>query len=391
MWKYLSQQTTNMASKEDDLKVIRCTYSELKELAETLEKPRSRNNRGSRTTPSNSAKKTKETSRDETKNKVKGGTNSSKERVVSRQQKTLPDRPRKEKDLPAEKASGSSKKEGAAKKVIPKEQNRTTNNKNGLINTKTIPGQTTVSKTVRFDVQNTKESSESEGDINEYDRGLISPNRLLYDPAVSKQTPRSNNGKTLVQNELCSNDDFCRNMERLSTNDSTPLATIKSNLQDSPAIPHTQTNSKKVNKQMTETLLADIGYLEADLDNLLSRRINSKEQLGHVTKLSCQVEEKCKAIMLTDLYVFTTREVYHILWRNGIYQVIEKLRMLQKSSQDDENWTSEVSCVLQEFLDSTSTFITSLITSLEDKHKFFLKSFLDAPNQFDDCSRAVRF
>jgi hypothetical protein len=380
----------NMASKEEDLKVIRCTYSELKQLAETLEKPRSRNNKSLRTTPSNSAKKTEAAPRDKAETKVKSSTSSSKERSVSRQQKTLRTQSWKEKDLPDVEASGISKKKAVATKGTKKEQNHATNNKNGLIFTKRdTSGQTTSHKTVRFDVQNTKESSEIEEDINEYDRGLISPKKLLYDPTVGNDTPGSNKSITFVKDELCSNDELSGKMERLNTNDGAPLARTKYNLQDT--LSHTQTSPKKANKKLAESLLADVSYLEADLDNLLSRRINSKEQLGVVTKLSSKIEEKCKAIMLTDLYVFMTKEVYHILWRSGIYQVIERLRALQKSSQDDENWTSEVSSVLQEFLDSTSTFITSLITSLEDKHTFLLKSYLDAPNQFDNCSRAVRF
>ena len=377
-----------MASKEDDLKVIRCTYSELKQLAETLEKPRKRSNKNLKAIPSNSAKKTTEAARGEAQTKVKNNTTSRKERAVSRQQKTLPDQLQKEKDLPAEKASGRSKRKTTAKKTTSKEQNCTDSNKNGLIYTKRGTPERSVHKTVRFDVQDTKESFESKKDINEYDRGLISPNRLLFDPTTSKDRPGSNNNIPSVKNEPSSNNEFCETMERLQVNDGTPLVRSKNNSQDTPQTP---TSPKKLNKKLAESLLADVSYLEADLDNLLSRRINSKEQLDHVTKLSCDIEEKCKAIMMTDLYVFTTKEVHHILWRSGIYKVIERLRTLQKSSHDDANWTSDLSSVLQEFLSSTSLFITSLITSLEDKHEFLLKGFLESPNQYDNCNRAVRF
>jgi hypothetical protein len=371
-----------MASKEDELKVVRCTYSELKQLARTLEKPRGKTSKSLGTALSNSAKRTKEAARDEAKSKLKDRSSSRKEREVKRQLNTLADQPRKENDLPAEKASVSSKKKAVAKKATPKGHNRTTSNNNGLIYTKRDNSEhTTGHKTVRFDVQNTKESSEFEGDSNEYDRGLISPNRLLYDPTTSKDSPRSDS----------SSDKLCETMERLHVNEASLISGTKYSSQDGRTIPQTPTSPKKANKKLAESLLADVSYLEADLDNLLSRRINSKEQLDLVTKLSCEIEAKCEEIMMTDLYVFTTKEVYHILWRSGIYKVIERLRALQKSSHDEANWTNDLSCVLLEFLSSTSSCITTLITSLEDKHEFSLKRFLEAPNQYDNCSRAVRF
>ena len=371
-----------MASKGNDLKIIRCTYSELKQLAETLEKPRGGNQRGRKDTSSKSEKKTGKPSRDEVKVKVNDNTSLNKERGLQRQQKTIADDKRKKKDISAEEIPENSKK---------KASKRISSNRNGLLHTKAdSPSQTTSRKTVRFEVQNTTKSSDVEADINEYDRGVISPNRLLYDPAVSNDPPRSENSRTLVKNETCSNDELCGKIENLSTSDS-PSSVGATNIQkDTLPTAQTPAQSKKINRKLAEAIVPEISHLEADLGNLLSRRINSKEQLDRATKLSTQIQEKCKAIMLTDLYVFTSREVYHNLWRTSIYQVIEKLRALQRSSRDDEEWTSEVSCVLKEFLDSCSSFITSLMKSLEEKHEFLLKIYLEAPNQYENCSRAVR-
>ena len=362
-----------MASKKDGLKVIRCTYSELKELSETLEKPRGKNKKSSKTT---SAKKNTETCSDDTKMKIKRGATSSEERELQRQQKTLPDEKRKGKDLMTKGVSGMVEKKASASKI--KEGNRA-KDKNGLI---------TSNKTVRFQVEDTstKDSNcDTEGDKHEYDRGLISRNRLLYDPTGSNDFPRSRDAKTLLNAEVSSNNDLCEKMERL--NGSRSSARTK----DSPGTAKRQTSPTKLNKKQAEILLTDMDYLEADLGNLLSRRINTKEQLSHICKLSSQILEKCKTCLLTDLFVFTMKEVYHTLWRSGVYQVIERLRALQKLTltQDDEEWTSEVSCVLKEFLDSTSTFISSLITSLEEKHELLLKSYLDAPRKYENCSRSV--
>lgn len=368
-----------MASKDEDLKVIRCTYFELKQVADSLEKPRGKSRKGSKTTPVSPVKKTAERLRDVGKTNVKKTACPDKERESSRQSKPLPDQTRKGKDTVPEKLSGSPKKKPLAKKAAMKDQDRGIN-KNGLITTVGNSARVTSAKSVRFDVQNAKESSGVKDDVSEYDRGLISPNRLLYDPSNRKDRKGTVDDKT-------SGDDLVNMMDKLQTDESPTQrkSSLKSNLAISPG----QANPKKVYKRIAETLLTDACYLEADLDNLISRRINSKEQLAHLTKLSLQIQEKCKKIMETDLYVFTTKEVYLLLWRSGIYQVIERLRALQKS--EDDNWSSDVSSMLQKFLDSTNVFVHGLITSLENKNEFSLKHFLDAPNQFDNSSRSVRF
>ena len=385
-------KTNNMASGESDLKVIRCTYFELKQLAGELEKPQVKQKRRERNTLSNSVKKPAESSRSETEIKKNDGASSSEERKVSRQQKTLPDQTQTEKDMHVKKASRSSKTKAVAAKAGSREPTR-----NGLLMKRDRPAQITPRKTVRFEADDTKGSSDSDVERSEYDRGFVSPNRLLYDPASDKDIQLSGNARSVVsQQDQGSNDELCDRIGQLKINNSKRSTRTKNtgDLKDSPASPHTQTDHRKSNKKLAETLLADINYLESDLDNLLSRRINSKEQLTRVMKLSHNVQEKCKSVLLADLYMFTTREVYHTLWRSGIYQAIEKLRELQRSSQtdgeNDENWTSEITSVLQEFLDSTSSFINGLITNLEEKSDYSLKSYLDAPNQFENCSRSVR-
>ena len=373
-----------MASNGNVVKVIRCSYSDLKALAETLEKPRGGDQKGRKGSPSKSEKKTAKPPHDEAKDKVKDSTSLNKERAIQRQQKTTADDKRKKKDISSDEIPDNSKKK-AGKRIS--RNNNCVLNANGDSDS---AGQRSSRKTVRFEVQNTKNSSETEENTSEYDRGLISTNRLLYDPTVSNDPSHSNSSRTSIKNEAYSNNELCDKIERLSTSSCPSSARTKGYENDTLTTIQEQAQSKKVNRKLAESIVAEVSHLEADLGNLLSRRINSKEQLDHATKLSSKIRERCKAIMLTDLYVFASREVYHNLWRTSVYQVIEKLRALHKSSQDDEDWTSDVSCILKEFLGSCSDFVTSLIKSLEEKHEFLLKSYLDAPNQYENCSRAVR-
>lgn len=260
------------------------------------------------------------------------------------------------------------------------------------------------SKTKR-DSQNLAANSDSaSGD--DYDRGESNhpgAQRSLYDPLTNNSTSKSTSHKrktsynasdkppkqniTDMMGKLhveSSEGDLVNNVE---SNGSCLSSNEKKECEDQ------QQNLRKMQRKEANTLFSDLGYLEGDLDNLLSRRLSSEKQLYHVLQLSNEIQEKCKSIMLTDLHFFTTKEVYHMLWKSGFYHVVERLRGLQKDNQDHNtdavDLVAKITSILQEYLNSASTFIRDMVTSLEKEHDFLLKSFLEKPAAYDGCNRLV--
>lgn len=357
-----------MALEREKLKVVRCSHFELKKLAEKYEKPKK------------VIKDSKSMYEFEKCNTLSEITTENKSQVVktqksSRQQNNISFTKTKGKVSVVSEVNADVNADGNAEGGLFSADEKITR-KNGLIET---------NKT-RLDVsrerepfvnnepcKNSKISRAMKEDDYAYDRGSISPHRLLYDP--------SNDKGESVLNRLN------MKMLRLKTDDAgnEPYDDIHS-------VKQYQKSSKKFNKQVVEGHLFELRSLITDLDNLLSRQTlaSNKDTIQQIFKLSSKVREKCKEIMLTDLNVFITKEVYLNLWRSGIYQVIEKLRFFQRSSQEVQDCALDVWHILKEFLQEINTFIQSLVTSLEELHSFSLRHFLDLPYHFENSSRGVR-
>ena len=387
-----------MAS-EEDVRIVRCSRLELEKLATELEKPRRKTREKASKSPSKSVGRNREdfkgrgdkkrSDSDRYQNKATSancdGNKSGKKLSKSSKGVLLVD-------------AGLLKHDGV---VGSEERGGKTVTKNARLS---VSPNKNIPKTKR-EPQNLAANSDSASD-NDYDRGESNQSgtrRSLYDPLTNNSTSKSASykrktsynasDKATKQNITCMIGKLhVESSERELVNAVESNGTCSSSNEKKECADRQQ-NLRKIQRKEANSLFSDLGYLEGNLDNLLSRRLSSEKQLSHVLQLSDEIQEKCKTIMLTDLHFFTTKEICHMLWKSCFYQVVERLRGLQKDNQDDDSnavdLVANITSILQEYLNSASAFICGMVSSLEKEHDFLLKSFLEKPVAYDGCNRMV--
>lgn len=402
----ISKYERRKMASEDELRVVRCSHSELEELAEYLEMPREK-------TPMKGPKSQSKSTRKYHKDSDGEGSDKRSD-VLQHRKQNKPATPGYDSNQSIRKCTKSTNSKNSVKEEVANERNVVVNNgqKAKLMSRKQVRVSDSHNKT-KSKRQTVQTNSDNVSD-SDYDRGenhYSISSRSLYDPQTNSNTATDtkrleasrkrgnfspNTSRTFAIHNLTDT------MDKLHVADNfgEPVDSLDSSknglhVSEDRQFEDGKQNLKKMQRRKAEELFADVGYLEGNINNLLSRRLSTEEQLHYILKLSSKIQEKCRSIMLTDLYFFTSKEVYHMLWRSGFYQIIERLRGLQKDHQEYDSLNIDLARntphILQGYFESGSIFFHGLVSTLEKEHGFVLKTFLEKPGTQDCCSRPVRF
>ena len=153
---------------------------------------------------------------------------------------------------------------------------------------------------------------------------------------------------------------------------------------------------RALNRQRAQQLAKQAHHVESSLSNILSKGITDQSSLNRIFTLSKEIQDLYQGVIMLDLSYTQQNDIDQRLWKNAFYQVIETFRKYGKlflgySNQKDTISPERINAELGDFLVSSSSFYSNLLSGLQKTYHFDIQDIVNQPRKADFLARSVRF
>jgi len=180
-----------------------------------------------------------------------------------------------------------------------------------------------------------------------------------------------------------------------SSKDSTVVKN-KSNESEHSKLSVAEKRLKALNRQRAQQLAKKAHHAEISLSNILSKGFTDQSSLKRVFTLSKEIQDLYQGVIMLDLSFTQQNDIDQRLWKNAFYQVIEFFRKYRKlflgySDEKDTMSTEGINAELDDFLGTSSSFYSDLLSGLQKTYQFDIQDIVNQPRKADFLTRNVRF